>query len=164
MIGQFAGTHGVRGAFRVRSFTAEPADIAAYGPVTAEDGGTLTLSLIRKLKPSLFLANAPEIREPQDAEVFKGSLLTVPRSALPPPEDNDEFYVDDLVGLEVILADGTPYGRVRQIADFGAGELLEIGDIEEGRKGTRFIPFTKASVPTIDLGTGTLTVITADDQ
>ena len=54
-----------------------------------------------------------------------GLRLYLPRSALPQP-DGREYYHADLIGLEAVLGDGTPVGRVRAVHDFGAGDTLEI--------------------------------------
>lgn len=56
---------------------------------------------------------------------MKGTLLHVPRSALPEP-DEDEFYYTDLIGLTAEHLDGAPAGRVKAVHDFGAGEILEL--------------------------------------
>ena len=67
--------------------------------------------------------------------------LYLPRSALPATAE-DEYYHADLIGLEAVLGDGTPVGRVRAIHDFGAGDTLELA-----RPGAPplMVPFTRAS-------------------
>ena len=162
VVGQFAGSHGVRGAFKVRSFTEVPENIAAYGPVTTEAGRRLTLSLGRELKPGLSLATAPEITTPEACEDYKGALLQVPRDLLPPP-DEDEFYFDDLIGLVAETAEGDPAGKVKAVVNYGAGDLVELAWIP-GRKGVTLIPFTKKDVPAIDLAGGRLTVVLPEED
>ncbi|MBV1692859.1 MAG: PRC-barrel domain-containing protein, partial [Hyphomicrobiales bacterium] len=63
-----------------------------------------------------------------------------------------EFYHADLMGMELRTADGAKAGRIVSVANFGAGDLLEI-EIA-GRKGTEFIPFDDDFVPSIDLDAG----------
>ena len=72
-----------------------------------------------------------------------------------PEPDEDEFYHADLLGLEV-MQDGGMIGTVRSIIPAGNGEVLEI-DRGPGRE-TLLVPFTKAAVPTVDIGEGRLTV------
>ena len=38
LVGMIAGAHGVRGEVRIRSFTDDPAAVAAYGPLSDESG------------------------------------------------------------------------------------------------------------------------------
>ncbi len=65
------------------------------------------------------------IEDRNQAERLRGLRLYLPRSALPEPEP-DEYYHADLIGLEAVLGDGTPLGRVRAVHDFGAGDTLEL--------------------------------------
>ena len=156
-LGAFAGAHGVKGEAKVKSFTEEPANIASYGVVETEDGKRqFTLSIIRSLKPGLLLVRAPDIQSREDAESLKGARLYVDRDMLPAP-DEDEFYLDDLVGLSVTDENGQALGLVNAVYDFGAGDMIEIKNIPD-MKGVRLVPFTKEDVPTVDIKAGQITV------
>lgn len=153
-IGIVTGAHGIKGAVRVKSFTADPADLAAYGPVS-DAGGTrhFGLRVIGMVKGSV-LAEIEGITDRDAAEALKGLQLHVDRDRLPPPEP-DEFYHADLIGLSALLVDGTNLGTVTGLHDFGAGESVEI----TGPKGeTTLVPFTRAAVPQIDLAAGMLII------
>jgi len=162
--------HGVRGAFRVRAYTSDPADVAAYGPVSAGAGRRLSLKVLRVLKPGLVLASAPEVRNREAAEALKGAELRIDREALPAPADPDEFYVEDLVGLDVVTMEGRPAGKVAAVHDFGAGDILEIrgaptkdakGDKQNaggGETRTVLVRFTKGDAPEVDLAGGRLVI------
>jgi 16S rRNA processing protein RimM len=154
-VGVVTGPHGIRGAVRVKSFTADPADLDAYGPLSDEAGTRrFQLRVIGQLK-GVVLAEFAGVGDRNAAEALKGLLLYLGRDQLPPPQE-DEFYHADLIGLSARLADGTVLGRVAGLYDFGAGESVEI----TGPKGeTVLVPFTKAAVPEIDLAAGTLTVV-----
>jgi 16S rRNA processing protein RimM len=144
--------HGVRGEVRVKCFLADPMALGAYGPLSA-NGRTLTVESVRPLKGDLVVARFREIATREAAEALRGLELTVPRSALPEPEEG-EVYHADLVGLRAETVAGETLGRVRAIYDFGAGDVLEI----EGPGGVRLLPFTKAAVPVIDLAGGRIVV------
>lgn len=163
MVGQFAGAHGVRGEFKVRSFTAVAADVATYGPVATDDGRTLTLRVVREAKPGLLICRAPEIPSRDAAEGFAAALLHVARSAMPEPEDEDEFYLDDLVGLAAVTGDGSAAGTVRAVQNFGAGDLLELTGVP-GHRGTILLPFTREAVPRIDIAAGAVTVVLPEPE
>lgn len=160
-IGAFAGAHGVKGVAKVKTFTETPENIAAYGPVSTEDATrSFTLSFIRTIASDLALVSAPEIESREDAESLKGVRLYIERAQLPTPAE-DEFYFEDLIGLDVFDGDGAPAGKVKAVFDFGAGELLELEKIP-GRKGTLVIPFTKTLVPNIDIAAGRITILLSD--
>lgn len=156
LLGQITGVHGIRGDLIVRSYTADPADVAAYGPLTDKDGAKpLSISVMRVSDKGV-VARAKGISDRNGAEALKGRELYVLRSKLP-EADKAEYYHADLIGLDAITADGRPFGRVTAVQNFGAGDLLEI-KTQDGRD-SEFIPFTNACVPEVDLGKRTLTVV-----
>jgi 16S rRNA processing protein RimM len=151
-VGVITGAQGVRGAVRVKSFTAEPADVANYGPLEDESGDReFRLRLVGSAK-GVLIAKLAGIEDRDRAEAMRGLRLYLPRAALPPPAE-DEYYHADLIGLSVELAGATPFGRVRAVHDFGAGDMLEI-DRPEGPP--IMVPFTRAVVPVVDLPAGRL--------
>jgi 16S rRNA processing protein RimM len=153
-VGVVAGAHGVRGAIRVKSFTAEPADVARYGPLEDEGGERqFALRLIGSAK-GVLIAQIAGITDRDRAEALRGLRFYLPRAALPPTAE-EEYYHADLIGLDAALADGTPVGRVRAVHDFGAGDTLEI-DRPQGQP--VMVPFTRAVVPVVDLEAGRLVI------
>jgi 16S rRNA processing protein RimM len=150
LLGAIAGAHGVKGLVRVKSFAAAPKAIADYGPLEDQAGRRVVLSL-KGGSDDLLIARIDGVTDRDQAERLKGTELYVPRGALP-ATDADEFYHADLVGLEVRLADGSRFGTVRGVHDFGAGDSLEI----ERDEGDMLVPFTRAAVPTVDIEGGYL--------
>lgn len=156
-LGTVSGARGLKGEVRVRSFTADPAAIGSYGPLT-DEAGTRRFRLRVKA-----LGKAPEVIAVLDgvadrtaAEALKGVKLYVERDALPAPEDEDEFYHADLIGLRADLDGGGSLGTVKAVHDFGAGTVLEVAGPEG--KGV-LLPFTRAVVPRVDLKEGRLVVV-----
>ena len=153
-VGIITSAHGVRGAVRVKSFTADPKDVARYGPLEDESGERrLSLGLMRSAK-GVVVCRIGGVADRDSAEALRGLRLYLPRAALPPTAE-EEYYHADLIGLEALLADGTMLGQVRAIHDFGAGDTLEI----VRRAGPpAMVPFTRAIVPVVDLAAGRLVV------
>ncbi len=152
-IGAIAGAHGVRGDLRVRTFTARPEDVGAYGAVETDDGRRLALHVVRPLKDGLVAARVAGITDRDQAEALRGQRLHVPRTALPAPED-DEFYHADLIGLAVQRSDGAALGTVAAVHDFGAGDILDIVPADGGE--SVLMPFTRETVPVVDVAGGRL--------
>ena len=145
------GAHGVHGAVKVKSFTQNPEDFSAYGPLLGEDGRIILTPKNPRPVSNAFTMRSPEIRSREQAMSLKGTQLFVPRSALPEPDD-DDFYYADLVGLEVKSVDGKRLGTIRSVHDFGAGDMLEIQPPKSAEaQASWFHPFTKRAVPKIDL-------------
>jgi 16S rRNA processing protein RimM len=153
-VGVITGPQGVRGAVRVKSFTAAPADVAAYGAVEDEAGQRrFELRIVGNAK-GVVIAMIAGLDDRNAAERLKGTRLYVARSALPAP-DEDEYYHSDLIGLPMVLPDGTMFGTVRAIHDYGAGTSLEVAH-HAGQ--VVLVPFTRAVVPVVDLAAGRLVV------
>jgi 16S rRNA processing protein RimM len=154
LMGVITGAHGVRGLVRVKSFAASPDGIAAYGPLEDETGERrFELELVGGVK-GLLLARVVGVQDRNAAERLKGTRLYLPRAALPQPGE-EEYYHADLLGLAVVLSDGTPLGRVSAVHAYGAGDGLEVARPDGG---TLIVPFTSAAVPEVDLAAGRLVV------
>jgi len=152
-VGVIAAAHGVAGLVRVKSFTATPDAIAAYGPLEDGAGRAVRLELVGSAK-GVVIARIAGIADRDAAERLRGELLYLARAALPPPED-EEYYHADLIGLAVELADGSRFGRVAAIHAYGAGDSIEIA-----RDGAApvVVPFTRAAVPVVDIAGGRLVI------
>lgn len=147
-VGAIAGAFGVRGEVRIKSFCAEPSDIAAYAPVTTEDGSRdFTLKITRPVKGG-FAARLGGVATREQAEALRGVRLFTPRERMPALPD-DEFYYADLIGLDAVDAGGALLGAVTAVDDYGGGDFLEIRLAATGKP--LLVPFTRDAVPTVDL-------------
>jgi 16S rRNA processing protein RimM len=149
-LGVVGAPHGVRGAVRIKSFTADPAAIAGYGALEDDSGGRhFTLKVVGSAKgDGTVIAKLSGVANRDRAEALRGLRLYAPRGVLPATGDEDEFYHADLVGLAALLQDSTRLGTVIAVHDFGAGDMLEIGR-DAGQP--VLVPFTRAVVPVVDL-------------
>ena len=129
------GAHGVTGEVRLKLFTD---DLGAY---KAFNGGSLTLKSLRG-----GIARFAEVPDRNAAERLRGTVLTVPRSALPPLEEG-EYYHADILGLPCVSTTGEALGTVVAIDDFGAGDVIEI---ERPDKKRFMVPMRPEAVPEWD--------------
>jgi len=156
LLGEISSAHGIRGEVLVRSFAAEPEDIAAYGPLEDESGKrTYDLDVVR-VTPKGVIARVAGVADRTEAETLKGVKLYVERTKLPETGE-EEFYHADLIGLQINAHDGCPKGEIVAVVNFGAGDLLEIR--YEAQQQTVLVPLTKACVPVIDLQHRLVTVV-----
>lgn len=146
-VGAIAGSFGVRGEVRLKSFCAIPEDIADYNPVALEDGREITVRLTGQIKNGLS-ARLSGVGNKEAADALRGQRLYVPRDRLPHLPD-DEYYHADLIGLAVHDTGGTHLGKLTAVHNHGAGDLLEVKG--PTAKGGVLVPFTLQIVPTVDL-------------
>lgn len=166
LLGRIVAPHGLKGEVKIKSFTAEPLDVASYGLVTAPDGRRFNLSNAR-LQGEVVIATVKGITDRTAAERLKGLELRVDREDLP-ETDSGEFYQSDLIGLPVFDEKGDQLGQVKGFQHFGAGDLIEI-ELPHGR--SSFVPFADSMVPIVDMDDGRIVlsetgvaVLTTDDE
>lgn len=154
-VGAIAGSFGVQGEVRLKSFCSDPEAIASYGPLYGEDGKTTyKVKLTRPVAGGLG-ARISGVDTKEQADALKGVSLFADRDRLPSLPD-DEFYHTDLIGLTAQDTGGAVIGTVRAVHNHGAGDLLEI--LGPGMKSALLLPFTLAAVPTVDLAAGKIVV------
>lgn len=156
LVARVAGAFGVRGEVRLAAYTADPMALLEYRELKRETGAAgLTLTSARPAKGGI-VARAKEIETREQAEALRGLRLFIARDALPEPEDEDEFYLVDLIGLAVVTPEGERLGVVRNVQDFGAGDLLEI---QPAQGASWYLPFTRDAVPEVRLADRTIVAV-----
>lgn len=156
LLGRVHGAFGVRGELKLESFT-EPANaILRYQPWILRDaqGRERELSGARgRLTAKGIVATFPDVADRDAAEALRGSEVWVARSALPPPQPGEYYWVD-LEGLRVVNREGVDFGRVSHLFSTGANDVL----VAEGER-ERMIPFLQPDyIVSIDFDAGLVTV------
>jgi 16S rRNA processing protein RimM len=155
LLGEIVGAHGIRGAVLIKTYTATPDGIAVYGPLEDETGHRELAIRIERVTPKGVIARIAGVGDRTAAEQLKGTRLYVRRERLP-ETPTGEFYIDDLIGLAAVDAEGASLGEVVAVANYGACDVLEIR--LKDSKATELIPFTEHYVLEVDLSGGRIRV------
>lgn len=161
VVGRVGRAHGLRGEVSVEPRTDEPARRFADGAVLdvrARPGAdrvpaTVTVAGTRWHQGRLLVRFA-ELADRTAVEAARGCELTVPVDPAESPEDPEEYYDHQLVGLAVEDPAGRRLGTVTGVEHTGAQDLLRI---DAGWREVLF-PFVAALVPDVDLASGRLVV------
>lgn len=159
VIGAIMGAHGVRGDVRVKSFTAEPDAVFDYAPFLDEAGKLFIEPVKARPAKDHFIVTPKTLRQKEEWDSLKGTRLYVPRSALPETDD-DEFYIEDLVGLDVFAGGDEKIGSVKAVLNHGAGDLIDVQ--RRGGEKSVLVPFTFDDVPVVDLALKRIVVANFD--
>lgn len=159
LLGTITSAHGIRGEVTIKTYTGDPQAISGYGPLTDTSGARKIKIRSVRVTPKGIIARLEGIDDRNGAEALRGTDLYVDRTRLPKPAQ-DEFYHADLIGLEVRDAGGAVLGKVVTVANFGAGDLLEIKRPEN--RETDYVAFTNANVPEIAIAQGYLVISMPD--
>jgi len=101
------------------------------------------------------LVTFEELADRTAVEALRGTLLVATVVAEERPEDPEEFYDHQLVGLAVVTTDGRDVGTLAEVLHHGAQDLLVVR--REGREDA-LVPFVSALVPVVDLPGGRIVV------
>jgi 16S rRNA processing protein RimM len=164
VVGRIGRAHGIRGEVSVEPRTDEPERRFAEGAqleLRTPDGeqahgrpARLTVRSRRRHQSRLLLGFAG-IDDRTAAEGLHGLALVAEVDPGERPEDPEEFYDHQLVGLEVRTTEGTPVGTVAEVLHGGGQDLLAVRTAE-GRE--VLVPFVAALVPVVDVAAGRLEV------
>ncbi|HEX2687331.1 MAG TPA: ribosome maturation factor RimM [Kofleriaceae bacterium] len=149
-IGRIARAHGIRG--EVVIVTHDPGSELLADLETVWVGGAEKRVAEARSTQRGWLVRLEDIATRNDAEALRGQVVEVDRDVL--ALEGDDILLDDLVGCQVKLADGTPWGTIHEVADNGMQDLLVIHDGEL----ERLLPLVDEFVTAIDLSAGVVTV------
>jgi 16S rRNA processing protein RimM len=154
-MGRILAPYGVKGWVKVEAYSTDPEALAAY-PVwwVGKNGQWKQMQLAESvLHSGKLAARLAGCEERNAALALKGSELAVRRDAFPPNAEN-EFYLADLVGLEVVNSRGEALGAVAGIFEHGAHPVIRVvaGDTE------RLLPFVEQVVRRVDMAGGRIQV------
>ena len=155
LVGVIVGAHGIKGEVKLKSFTSDPLSIGRYGPLQSSSGKQFEIAKLKAAKDD-FIASLKNVNDRNEAETLKGVELFVARGKLPQLK-TPEAYAHDLMGLDVVLENGTTLGKLVGMPNYGAGDLLEV--TVDGNSETVLIPFTNTFVPQNDFASGKIVVV-----
>jgi 16S rRNA processing protein RimM len=178
VVGRVGRAHGIRGEVSIELRTDEPERRFAVGTVlraTPSSHGSLTVKAMRPHGDRLLVA-FEEARDRTSAEALRGANLVVDVEVTERPNDPEEFYDHQLVGLRVRTGSGSgadpghgpEIGTVVDVRHLRAQDLLEVrldapsdGETGGGQVPDAepvLVPFVRELVPEVDIDAGWLLV------
>ena len=155
-VGVITTTHGVRGEVKVFPTTDDTERFLELEYVLLDTGRELRRLDIKNVRffKNLVILKFDGIDNINDIEKYKGKDLWIPREEAQ-ELDEDEYYIADLQGLNVVLEDGTEFGTLRDVMETGANDVYIIDSNEHGEV---LLPAIKECILDVDLEKNTMTV------
>ncbi len=168
-VGKIIGAHGIRGEVKIHSYTEDPSMLEEYSPIMDKLGKRVFKLKIRSANNDILIASIGDVPSRNEAELLRGVELYIPRDALPAIEEEDTFYLEDLKGLKVVHEkDRTEFGRVKDIYNYGASDIVAIVTKESKEE---LFAFSSEVFPDINIAKGYVVIripevdgIAEDDQ
>jgi 16S rRNA processing protein RimM len=154
LVGKISGIFGVKGWVRVYSYTDPPENILGYGPWLIGDGEGRSCKVVDgAVHGRGIIARLAGVDDRDKARGLIGAAIRVPRERFG-ESGGDEYYWSDLLGLQVTNQDGVVFGKVEDMMETGANDVMVI----RGER-RRLVPFVLgAVVKSVDIGAGTIVV------
>ncbi len=150
----FTQPHGVSGRMKVKSFTDPLADFARHKTLTDARGNPVNLRITGHCEGGAIVAIEGVTRREQ-AELLRGQKIGVARAAMPALTKPNQYYTDDLIGMRVVTEDGSLFGSVTGVVNYGASDILQI---VQSTGEEQLFAFTHATFPRLDTATRTITI------
>ena len=149
-MGRVAGAYGVRGWVKVAPGGGAQAGLAAASQWWI--GGRAYEVREAKAHGATVVADLAGLEGREQAQALTGQEVSVRRDGLPPAGEG-HYYLDDLVGLEVVNEQGERLGVVKQLFSNGAQDVMEVAGAR-----THLLPWVPAVVKAVDLPGGRILV------
>lgn len=155
-VGKIIGAHGIKGQVKVYSYSGNLDSLrAARSVILKSPQGDSTEVALTRVTPNVgkIILGLKDFTDINQVLPLVGSEVCLLRSQLPEPEEN-EYYWRDLIGLEVVTADGTLIGSLVDIFETGSNDVYVVcnGDREH------LIPAVASVIDKIDLEAGRMTI------
>lgn len=155
-VGVITTTHGVRGEVKVFPTTDGPERFLDLDYVMLDTGRELKRLAIENVKffKNLVILKFDDVDNINDIEKYKGCSLWIPREE-GQELGEDEYYIADLLGLKVVLEDGSEFGTLKDVMETGANDVYVIASRDHGEV---LLPAIHECVLDVDLEAGVMTV------
>lgn len=155
-VGVITTTHGVRGEVKVFPTTDEAERFLELEYVLLDTGRELRRLDIRHVKffKNLVILKFEGVDNINDIEKYRGCDLWIPREEGQELGEN-EYYIADLIGMTVLLEDGTEFGTLKNVIETGANDVYVVSSREHGEV---LLPAIRECIRNVDTEKNLMTV------
>lgn len=156
ILGRLGAPHGVRGWLKVNSYTSPITNILEYPIWIIKNGNELKPLKVLNTKPNgkMLIVQLEGITDRNQASLFTNNEIHIERHKLPETEP-DEYYWHDLIGLTVSSTDGIDFGKIIEMRETGANDVMII---QSSNKQRCLVPFLKHVIKQVDTTNKTMLV------
>ena len=148
-VGVISSTHGVRGEVKVFPTTDDPKRYKKLKKVYLDTGREFLPLEIQGVKffKQFVIVKFKGIDNINDIEKYRGKSLLVDRKDAVPLKQ-DEYFIADMVGIDVYTEDGEKFGVLKDVMETGANDVYIINSINHGEV---LVPAIKQCILGVDI-------------
>jgi 16S rRNA processing protein RimM len=128
LIGKITSSHGIKGQVKILSLCQNPQDIQNYQPLFDKNDQELKIKITSKpqgANKNIFIATISGVIDRNQSEALHNDEIFVNKDQFQETQD-DEFYCSDLIGMNVVDENKDKIGKVIDVVNYGAGDIVEI--------------------------------------
>ena len=147
-VGVISSTHGIRGEVKVFPTTDDPTRFEDLKEVILDTGREHRILAIQGVKyfKQFVILKFQDVDDINEIEPYKGKSLYVTRDMAVPLGEN-EYYIADLIGMDVFLEDGSLFGKIKDVMETGANDVY----IVQTQEKEVLIPAIKDCIRQVDV-------------
>ena len=145
-VGRLGRPHGIRGEVTVEVRTDEPHKRFAVGSSLFRDKGEPLVVASHRWHGQTLLLGFEGVHDRNAAELLRNTVVSGEVNEQELPDEDDQFYDRQLIGMEVFTQEGVRVGTVQDVIHLPAQDLLSVVGQSEV-----LIPFVTEIVPTVDV-------------
>ena len=159
-VGVITSAHGIRGEVNVFPTTDDPGKFEDLKEVLLDKNGEKVPCAIEHVKyfKKMVILKLAGIDDRNTADLYRQKELFVSREDAVPLEEG-QYYLADLIGLQVISDEGEELGELYDILETGANDVYVV---RNGKKKDLLLPATEECILAVDLDAQTMTVHVLD--
>ena len=158
LIGLVAAPFGVKGQLKLKSLTDRPdyisRNVRTLYLQLGKEVSEHTLARLHEHKPGLLILTLQGVDDREAAEELRGAEVYI-RASEAAPLAEDEYFIHQLVGLTALTPEGQTIGKVREIIETGAGEVLVIARPSQP---DALVPMVRQFITSLDLPAGQVVI------
>jgi len=160
LIGRITAPFGVRGDLKVSLISTRPDYLVKLKQVFLGDQlQPYAVSRLHEHKASVYILRLPAVTTRDQAEELRGTEIYILANQAA-PLDADEYFIHDLIGLTVRVQDGAEVGKVAEVIETGANDVLVVRQVGQPEV---LIPMVRAIVQKVDVAAGLIEVTSLAD-
>ena len=149
VIAQVKAAHGLKGQFKIQTYTEEPNNFFTYGEVYIGDQDKGVTLNKHKSIPNGFLVSCDSIKSRTEVDKIIKNYIYIFSDQLPKINNKENIYYHDLIDLSVLDESNNNIGRVVSVSNYGSNDIIEI-DLKQ-KKEKILIPFNKNCIDIVDI-------------
>ncbi len=149
VIGQVRSAHGLKGQFKIETYTEDPKNFFKYGKVCIGDQYEGIILNKHRLIKNGFLVSCENIKSRTEVDKIIKNNIYIFSDQLPKINDKENIYYHDLMDLSVLDESDNNIGRVVSVSNYGSNDIIEI-DLKQ-KKEKILIPFNKNCIDVVDI-------------